>query len=167
MKSSGARHFRKPETGVRFPAEASGLPPGSLGELSRGRSEEVGIRPDSATTESTPKRNARSAPSRKNIRAEVFRRARGNCEACGAWVGEDGEQGHLDHFFGRAKVQESASNCWGLCVACDDSKTNNRPAASYWLARFAVHATRYGYLTEAQLADTKLETLRAKGLVAR
>lgn len=102
----------------------------------------------------------------KKIRAAICKRAAGNCESCGAWVGLNGEDGHADHMFGRAKIPEATSNCWLLCVACDDSKTNNRPAAGYWLARFAVHATRYGYTAEAQLADTKLETLKAKGLVA-
>jgi hypothetical protein len=53
MKGVTGRQLRKLEVGVRFPAEALAVPPAPLGNVSRSRSEQVGIRPDSATTKST------------------------------------------------------------------------------------------------------------------
>lgn len=104
---------------------------------------------------------------RQELRAAVARRASGYCEAsCGSWVGEAGEGGHLDHFFGRAKVPEAVSNCWMLCPPCDEARTNNRPSARVWLLVFIAHCKQHGFTAEAKLARTKLSTLAAKGRAA-
>ncbi len=100
----------------------------------------------------------------KIIRAAVFFRAGGRCEACGRHITE--ESGHLDHFFGRAKVKEAVSNCWALCFECDSKKTVNSPSAAYWLSLFRVHAWRHRYAVELEMAGAKLQVLRAKGLAA-
>lgn len=97
----------------------------------------------------------------KRIRSAVFARADGACEACGKHITE--ESGHLDHFFGRAKVEQSASNCWALCLTCDDAKTNSRPTASAWLGRFIAHCVKHGFEAEQSMAQAKLLTLIAKG----
>ena len=104
----------------------------------------------------------------KRIRIAVCKRAAGSCEACGVWVGLDGEDAHLDHRWGRGagRPEESVQNCWLLCVACDAERTTNSPSAAYWWGRFVLHAQRYGFEAEALLADIKLETLKAKGLAS-
>lgn len=100
----------------------------------------------------------------KKLRAAVFVRADGACEGCGRHVTE--ESGRLDHFFGRAKVPEAASNCWALCLTCDVAKTANEPTAAFWLIAFGAHCAKHAYLAEAELAGAKLQTLHAKGRVA-
>lgn len=99
----------------------------------------------------------------KKIRALVVKRAGGHCENCMAFVGDDG---HLDHQFGRAKVKESVANCWLLCLRCDHEKTTNHPSAQVWLERFAIHAALYAYVVEVEMALTKIAVLKAKGLAA-
>ena len=99
----------------------------------------------------------------QRIRAAVCLRADGSCESCGHWVGLEGEDGHMDHAFGRAKVPQDVANCWLLCIACDNARTNNRPDAATWLMRFARHATRHGYAAEYERAAGKLQVLAAKG----
>ena len=98
----------------------------------------------------------------KRVRAEVAARAEGNCEACSAWVGLDGESGHLDHFFGRAKAEESVSTCWLLCGACDTHKTLNKPTAVFWLVAFISHAEKHSYAAELEMAHAKLGVRHAK-----
>lgn len=100
----------------------------------------------------------------KKLRTAVFRRASEACEGCGRHITE--ETGHLDHFFGRAKAEESLENCWALCLACDDAKTVNRPSAAHWLERFITHADRYAYEAAAERAHAKLLVLVAKGRAA-
>ena len=100
----------------------------------------------------------------KRVRAAVFARADGACEGCGKFISP--ETGHLDHFFGRAKAEETVANCWALCVECDEAKTNNRPTAGYWLRRFIVHSDRLGHLEARERAYAKLTVLQAKGRAA-
>lgn len=100
----------------------------------------------------------------KRLRRTVFARADGACECCGRWITED--SGHLDHFFGRAKVPEAVSNCWALCLTCDVAKTANEPTAAFWLVAFIAHALNHNFTAEAELAGAKLQTLQAKGLAA-
>lgn len=102
----------------------------------------------------------------QKLRAAVCRRAEGKCEQCKAWVGENGESGHLDHFFGRAKAAESVETCWLLCVRCDHNKTNNSPRAEEWLRAFARHCRRHGFTAEAERAESRLVFVRARAGVA-
>lgn len=99
----------------------------------------------------------------KKIRAAVCLRAAGACESCGAWVGENGEVGHLDHFWGRGKGRESEATCWLLCVKCDDDKTNNRPGSAFWLEMFATHCVDRGLAAEYERAIARLEFVTARG----
>lgn len=102
----------------------------------------------------------------KRIREEVFARAKQRCECgCRRWITP--ESGHLDHFFGRAKVPQAVSNCWALHPDCDARKTLNQPSARDWLLRFAFHAGKHGYLAERELALAKLNVLQVKKLVGR
>lgn len=102
----------------------------------------------------------------RKIRAAVVARSDGLCEACFRWVGDEG---HADHFFGRAKADETEANVWMLCgpsvgrAGCDDDKTHNRPSAAVWMERFALHASLYGFKSAAERATAKLSALRAKG----
>lgn len=90
-------------------------------------------------------------------------RARGRCECqCGRLI----PPAHADHFFGRAKAEETEFNVWLLSVECDYAKTNNRPSAGVWLERFMAHCARYagdGYRQAQERAHAKLDWLRAKG----
>lgn len=100
----------------------------------------------------------------KKIRAAVFARAKGKCEcSCGRSLGESG---HLDHFFGRAKMVESERTTWALCLFCDHHKTINKPSASFWLRRFRVHAKKHGFTGELERAEAKLAVLACKGMAA-
>lgn len=101
----------------------------------------------------------------KTVRAAVFARAANRCECgCGRHISE--ETGHLDHFFGRAKAQESVESCWALSVECDARKTGNAPNATYWLVSFALHALKHGFIAEANRALGKTLNLAVKGLAA-
>jgi len=97
----------------------------------------------------------------REVRAQVFERARGKCEACKRQLGESG---HLDHMFGRAKAPTAVDTCWALCLKCDDDKTHNRPSAIHWLRLFWVHCRVWGYEGPAERAAVKANTLKAKGL---
>lgn len=96
----------------------------------------------------------------KQVRAAVVTRAGGFCEACCRYVGDEG---HADHFFGRAKAEESAATVWLLCLQCDDAKTHNRPSAAVWLERFTLHASLHGYKEATERAQVKLAVLKQKG----
>lgn len=89
------------------------------------------------------------------IRREVMTRANGYCEHCG----KDAMDLHMDHFFGRVRVKQSARNCWALCRSCHRSKTDNKPNATYWLWNFAAHAWKRGYPEEASMAERRAEAL--------
>lgn len=95
----------------------------------------------------------------RKVRAAVVLRSQGFCEACFRFCGDEG---HLDHAFGRAKAEETVENCWYLCgpstdrPGCDDDKTNNRPSARVWLERFGLHASLHGYADAAKRAQDKL-----------
>lgn len=91
----------------------------------------------------------------------MFARAKGRCEACWGWLVAD--EGHLDHFFGRARA-ESVENCWALCDKCDTAKTASKPSRAEWQRKFIRHATRYGYLPELDWARRDLEKLEFKGM---
>ena len=96
----------------------------------------------------------------KRVRAAVVERAAGCCERCWFWLGDDG---HLDHFFGRKNAPETISTCWYLCPKCDDAKTTNNPSARRWVELFIVHCGLNGYGAEAERASVRLDVLRAKG----
>lgn len=105
----------------------------------------------------------------KQVRQEVFERARGKCECrCGRTIDE--ETGRLDHFFGRAKAEESVANCWALHLECDETKTLNRPSAAHWLKSFVKHLCRHvdswddSYFSALDKAMAKLASLQVKGL---
>ncbi|HEY1087773.1 MAG TPA: hypothetical protein VGE37_08765 [Archangium sp.] len=104
----------------------------------------------------------------KKVRLAVSERAQGSCEAigCGRWIGLQGEDGQLDHAFGRAKYAETPASCWLLCPHCHTEKTLNRPTAAAWLRCFIAHCELYGFTAERELALTKLSTLTAKGRAA-
>lgn len=98
----------------------------------------------------------------KKLRAEIAKRAGGICEApdCGKWIGEFGELGHADHFFGRAKAPESVETVWLLCPEHDDAKTRNSPSSTYWLGKFIRFCGRHGLPTER--AEARLQFVMAR-----
>lgn len=102
----------------------------------------------------------------KRVRRAVCERAGGNCEACGAWIGEAGEEGQADHYFGRAKAEETVATVWIICPGCHSRKTLNTPDAAFWIRAFVAHCERHGFTAERELALTKLSTLIAKGRAA-
>ena len=133
-----------------------------------------------------PKRSARPARERREakqaaedgewrlIKSQVFGRAAGRCEHCGA----TGPLGMLDpdHFLGgngRRKTMQSKFTVWVLCRLCHDEKGANHPSAAAWLTRFIVHARARaaeafdrgnegdanGYEAAASIAQARLESL--------
>lgn len=102
----------------------------------------------------------------KRVRAAVVARSGGFCEACFVFVGDEGR---ADHFFGRAKAEETEANVWILCgpshgrSGCDHNKTVSHPDAATWLQKFALHASLHGFKEAAERAMTKLAVLKQKG----
>jgi 5-methylcytosine-specific restriction endonuclease McrA len=80
------------------------------------------------------------------IRAEVFARAFGACEMCGAPATE------LEHAFGRVRVPQAVSNCLALCRGCHVARTNSRPSALYWWTKYAAHFASHRYDAEESRA---------------
>ncbi len=70
---------------------------------------------------------------------------------------------HLDHFFGRAKAEETIETCWVLRPECHYEKTRNWPSARHWLLKFLVHCGRHAYVSAADRAQAKLEWNEAMG----
>jgi len=94
-----------------------------------------------------------------DLYAAIVTRSGGRCECgCGARI----PAGELDHFFGRAKAEENAGNCWLLTPTCHFQKTNNAPSSREWLTRFIAFADRHGYAEAKQRAEAKREYLKAK-----
>lgn len=91
-----------------------------------------------------------------SVRRAVFARAEDRCEAIGTSQRCPQRAEELDHFFSRAKAEETAATCWALCRTCHHEKTNNRPSASFWLGSFIKHAERHGYTAEAERAANRL-----------
>lgn len=108
-----------------------------------------------------PKESKRKAKQTEtsSIRAAVMTRAGGRCESCQAFSQQPLT---MDHFFGRAKVPQAASNCWALCWYCHRAKTDNHLGAVRWLDSFITHAARYGYSAEVTRAQAKLAVVEAK-----
>ena len=101
------------------------------------------------------------------LRAAVCKRAAGACEACGRWVGENGEDGELDHVFNRRTVPQAVSNCQMLCRMCHRDKTESRPSAAHHMLRFWLFAQIHDYDDEAHRAAVRLSVLAQKSAVAR
>ena len=98
------------------------------------------------------------------IYAEVEKRAGGRCECgCGSPLDSRllGCAPQLDHFFGRRGPQ-SAKTCWMLKFFCHADKTNNRPSAKSWAARFIGHCDRHGFRAEANRAGARAQFNAAK-----
>ena len=92
-------------------------------------------------------------------------RARGRCECCSRPFAPGVAAATLDHFFGRARAEESAATCWLLRADCHRAKTDNAPSAREWHERWIRHAERHGYVAEAARARARLEgiiTLRER-----
>ncbi len=102
----------------------------------------------------------------KKIRAAVFKRADGKCE-CGCSRSITPETGRADHFFGRAKAEETVETVWALAIPCDEGKTNSRPSAVMWCDRFRMHALLHGYGAAAERAATKAQVLAVKGFTSK
>ena len=88
------------------------------------------------------------------LHARLITRCRGLCECgCGAKV----PPGEVDHFFGRARSEETEATCWVLSVRCHYAKTRNSPDASHWFRLFAAHCDRYDYFDAAKRARARLD----------
>lgn len=167
---------RAGETLLRLADAALSEHPLRWGMLERLRRDELAsaLRP-SEKKRNSKKRNAaekKTARQRHNeetaeIRWRVCERAGGWCEnrdchqklaETVAWVGHQGEDGHLDHFRGRGKAPQSVVNTWMLCGVCDLAKTENRPDRATWLARYELHCRTHGYHHEAAWARRQWET---------
>lgn len=83
----------------------------------------------------------------------VVKRCAGKCECgCGASV----PPGERDHFFGRAKADETEATVWVLTPRCHYQKTQNFPDAGTWLLRFMRHCLTHGYVDSYKRAAETL-----------
>ncbi len=98
----------------------------------------------------------------KGIRQAVFARSKGRCE-CGCEKPITFESGHADHFFGRAKAEESVDTVWFLALHCDELKTTCRPSSIHWCRLFFAHARKHGYQKQMERVEAKARVLIAKG----
>lgn len=95
----------------------------------------------------------------KQVRQAVVERSGGFCECCSRYIGDEG---HADHFFGRAKAVESVETVWLLCPPCDDDKTHNRPNAARWVERFMTFCALHGYVESVKRCQLRLEWIQAR-----
>lgn len=84
---------------------------------------------------------------------QLITRAAGKCECCGRSLNAR----EVDHFFSRAKAEESMETCWVLHPDCHFAKTTNVPSSAQWLLRFIAHCGRHGYVQAATRAQARLE----------
>ncbi len=68
----------------------------------------------------------------------------------------------MDHFYGRAKADESLTNCWALTPTCHGAKTANRPEAIFWWRKFLLHCVRHCYWEEADRTLAHIRSLATK-----
>ena len=99
----------------------------------------------------------------KKIANAVIERAGSHCECCNRpFIGDEGPfRPTIDHMQGRGR-SESVETCWVLRWACHEEKTLNEPSASYWLAKFALHAKAKGYSEEQEWALNEIMWRTAK-----
>lgn len=127
-----------------------------------------------------PKRSAKPARKRREakatahreetgaIREQVMARAGGICE-CGC--GEDATPAdplEMDHALGgsgRRRSEQSAETCWSLKASHHRAKTRNLPSAAHWLGAFVDHCERHDFVRAAELARSRLASLRIQGRV--
>jgi hypothetical protein len=102
-----------------------------------------------------PRGESKSARHRRIV-LEVRERDRGQCCAHG-WNGRCLGMLELDHFYGKAKAEESPETLWLLCARHHRLKTDGWPGRLAWLELYRSHCTGYGY------AD---ELARLEGMVA-
>jgi len=91
------------------------------------------------------------------LRAAVWERSGGKCEACGLPL--VAERGELDHFFGgigRRTEQQCVANCWRIDGACHRQKTANDPTREWWLQKFLIHLNRQEGRDEREQLDYAL-----------
>jgi 5-methylcytosine-specific restriction endonuclease McrA len=88
--------------------------------------------------------------STNEIRTAVMQRAQGRCEGCGRVCSVFDLQ--MDHFFGgsgRRRQQQSVETCWALGrLCCHPDKTDNKPNAAHWRAKWREHCRTHGYSAE-------------------
>lgn len=99
----------------------------------------------------TGQRAARNATT-SDVRANVWARSAGRCEACGIMMGMGANRGHMDHFFGGSKrtSETTIEGCWRLCITCDGRKTCNVPSRRAWLLLYETHCKAHGYQAQAE-----------------
>jgi len=101
------------------------------------------------------------------LRAEACKRARGACESCSVWIGDQGEDAEMDHVFNRRTVPEAIGNVQMLCRHCHRDKTEARPSAAHHVLRFMIWAMERGYDDEAYRAAVRLSVLAQKSAAVR
>lgn len=107
------------------------------------------------------KRLTKNAETSEKYR-QVEARADGRCECGCGLVFTSMHPPELDHFWGRGKGPQSASNTWMLTSLCHKAKTSNRPSAAYWLRLFIHHATKHNYVNEIARAGNRLNFVEAR-----
>lgn len=90
----------------------------------------------------------------------LVERCRGTCECgCGTRV----PPGEADHFFSRAKAEETEATCWILTVKCHYAKTRNHPNNAEWQRKFIEHSRRHGYAESQRRAEARLHFVETRG----
>ena len=94
------------------------------------------------------------------LRNAIIARSRLRCE-CGC--GRPAVHGEFDHFFGRAKAEETIATVWLLRVDCHYAKTRNHPHNADWQRRFIEHCRRHGYAESQRRAEARLHFVETRG----
>ena len=89
-----------------------------------------------------------------DLRLQIVTRSGLRCE-CGCK--RAAVRGEMDHFFGRAKAEETLATLWWLRVECHHEKTENKPSRAFWLLKFIAHCGRHDYPSSADRAQRDLE----------
>lgn len=95
------------------------------------------------------------------LRRRLLIRCKGHCE-CGC--GRKVPPGEVDHYFGRAKAEETEATCWVLSVQCHFEKTRNHPSNAEWQRRFIEHARRLGFFESVKRAEARLHFVETRGI---
>ena len=101
------------------------------------------------------------------IAQSVLSRANGHCEACGGQFGLFEWTPEIDHFFSRARADETEETLWVLHRACHRDKTDGKPSAGEWLKLFLEHCARHGYRSSYERAFKRLGIVEAREKFAK
>jgi hypothetical protein len=102
-----------------------------------------------------------------DLAAALLARAGDRCECgCGIPFGPFlSAERVMDHFAGRARIEDSLDSIWVLRRDCDALKTANKPSAAHWLRLWLAHCEKHNYRASYERAFKRLQWVKAKAVL--